>query len=924
MKLPGTAKAIEQALSQPFNLESAAIELKQLMQQDSELVNVIEQIDVIVKKNPKLIQVVREVIEDFKIQRLMNYGYRNDAVNYAKEMSVSIKIDRQNIASIGLKLPEIERIEKNSPNNFKIQGSNDFVGREYELRALHEHLQMPGAVSLLTGIEGVGKTELAVQYARKYEADYTGGICWLNAQKLMLGASIVQFVPHQNFSREVSNVWKQVQWCFERWQPIEGLVLVVLDDVMSLESCQNLLPKGDRFRVLITTKITRLQSLGKQGGRGAGEQEGRGVEERKKGLSEPYWYMEEICLNVFSPQESVEFLARLIGQKRVEREFQTAQQLCECLGYLPLGVELVGSYLVNKSPNWTISKMLHKLKQQLLRGETISRSTEIGLDTAQMGVFAAFELGWRELQPKAQHLAALLSLFAPEIFLWEWVESATELLCWVSEDVEIANEQLYDRHLIQWVEDVDGNYKIKMHPLIRKFFKVKLAAMEQAVEIKRAFAETFVAIAKKIPDSPSVELINSFKDAIPHLVEVAQNLMDVVSDEDVIWVFAGLGRFYSGQGLFAIAQSWSEQCIVVVAERLGNEHLDIAGSYNNLAAVYYAQGRYGEAESLFMEALEIRQRLLGSEHPEVATSYNNLALVYTAQGRYADAEPLFMRALELRQKLLGQTHLEVATSYNNLALVYKAQGRYADAEPLFMRTLILRQRLLGLEHPDVATSYNNLALLYNAQGKYTKAEPLFIKTLELNQRLFGTDHPEVATGYNNLALLYDAQGRYDEAELLFIKALELSQKLFGQEHPYVVTCYNNLALLYSSQERYGEAEPLFITALDLSQKLFGQEHPYVATSYSNLALLYSSQERYSDAEPLFIQALTISQRLLGQKHPQIAMSYNNLALLYYAQRKYDDAESLFIQAVEIAEESLGRNHTDTITIRNNLKLLYDN
>jgi hypothetical protein len=72
---------------------------------------------------------------------------------------------------------------------------------------------------------------------------------------------------------------------------------------------------------------------------------------------------------------------------------------------------------------------------------------------------------------------------------------------------------------------------------------------------------------------------------------VAQNVTDAVSDEDLIWVFTGLGRFYNGQGLYAIAEPWYNQCVEVVKTRLGEEHPSVAASLNNLALLYNSQGR---------------------------------------------------------------------------------------------------------------------------------------------------------------------------------------------------------------------------------------------------------------------------------------------------------------------------------------------
>ncbi|MEH1836967.1 MAG: ATP-binding protein [Nostoc sp.] len=58
------------------------------------------------------------------------------------------------------------------------RGSVHFVGRETELAMLHEDLQRKDYVAI-AGMGGVGKTELATQYARRYQEDY-GGITWFN------------------------------------------------------------------------------------------------------------------------------------------------------------------------------------------------------------------------------------------------------------------------------------------------------------------------------------------------------------------------------------------------------------------------------------------------------------------------------------------------------------------------------------------------------------------------------------------------------------------------------------------------------------------------------------------------------------------------------------------------------------------------
>ncbi len=193
-------------------------------------------------------------------------------------------------------------------------------------------------------------------------------------------------------------------------------------------------------------------------------------------------------------------------------------------------------------------------------------------------------------------------------------------------------------------------------------------------QLKRAVAAVMIDVAQTIPQTPTRHDIESVKVAIPHLAEVAHNLIDAVSDDSLICPFGGLGRYYAGQGLYKLAESWLKQCISLLKVRLGKEHLYVATIYNNLAHLYNLQGRYQEAESFYRNSLELSCKLLGEEHPDVATSYHNLANLYHLQGKYQEAESFYHNSLELRLKLLGKEHLDVANSYHNLAGLYQSQG----------------------------------------------------------------------------------------------------------------------------------------------------------------------------------------------------------------------------------------------------------
>ncbi|WP_233743244.1 tetratricopeptide repeat protein [Leptodesmis sichuanensis] len=785
------------------------------------------------------------------------------------------------------------------PSNLPHSGAIAFVGREQDLTNLHSLVQQSDriAITAIQGMGGIGKTELALQYATYHlqQGTYPAGVCWFSVRDLDLGTQLVTFArtwfgltPPDDFDLPA-----QVQYCWQRWP--DGDVLIVLDDVTAYDAIAPYLPPTEpRFKVLLTTRVNLGQSL------------------------------RSFSIDVLSEAAALDLLRAFTHPDRIDSQLPLAKHLCQWLGYLPLGLEMVGSYLA-QHPDLSLTTLQQRLDAKHLAARVLCQRQPDRTATHE-SVAAAFELSWADLNPQEQHLALILSLYALAPIPWELITPWFDQVD--AEDLEDWRDRgLVNRSLLQRV----GEHTVQLHQLLREFFRTKLATLPSPVgegpgeraDLPTAYCRQMVQIAQQIPQSPTRDQILTFTPLIPHLAEVTTTWLTSVADADLLWSFVGIARFYDGQGAYAQAAPWYERCLAACRDRLGADHPAVATSLNNLAYLYQRQGRYSEAEPLYVQALDLRQRLLGADHPAVATSLNNLAGLYESQGRYSEAEPLYVQALDLSQRLLGADHPDVATSLNNLAYLYQRQGRYSEAEPLYVQALDLRQRLLGADHPDVATSLNNLAYLYQRQGRYSEAEPLYVQALDLRQRLLGADHPAVATSLNNLAGLYESQGRYSEAEPLYVQALDLRQRLLGADHPAVATSLNNLAGLYESQGRYSEAEPLYVQALDLRQRLLGADHPDVATSLNNLAYLYQRQGRYSEAEPLYVQALDLSQRLLGADHPDVATSLNNLAYLYQRQGRYSEAEPLYVQALDLRQRLLGADHPAVATSLNNLAGLYE-
>jgi hypothetical protein len=199
-----------------------------------------------------------------------------------------------------------------TPSNLPSSGTSFFVGRDETLKRVHEQLQKSNqlAICAVSGMGGIGKTELAVQYATRHKDNYSGGLCWLQCRAGDVGTQIVNFA----LSRLGLTIPKgleppdRIGYCWQHWK--EGQVLLIYDDVTDYQEIASLLPPRDmsRFKVLLTSR----QRAGANYSR--------------------------IDLDVLDGNSSLELLRSLVGGERIDAELDRAKALCAWLGYLPLGL----------------------------------------------------------------------------------------------------------------------------------------------------------------------------------------------------------------------------------------------------------------------------------------------------------------------------------------------------------------------------------------------------------------------------------------------------------------------------------------------------------------------------------------------------------------------------------------------------------
>lgn len=206
-------------------------------------------------------------------------------------------------------------------------------------------------------------------------------------------------------------------------------------------------------------------------------------------------------------------------------------------------------------------------------------------------------------------------------------------------------------------------------------------------------------------------------------------------------------------------------------------------------------GDYNKAAGYCQRALRQAISQRGENHPEVATSYNEMAVVCSRLSEYDRAMEYHQKALTIRQALFGDKHPDVATLYSNIGSVYDNQRKDSLALEYRQKALKSMRLVYGDIHPYVSICYNNVGISYFYLGDYAHSLEYNQKALEIRKTLFGEKHPYVAISYNNLAGVYDKQGDDAKALEYFQKALDILKAIYKEDIPLTKRIEKNIASL---------------------------------------------------------------------------------------------------------------------------------
>ena len=551
-----------------------------------------------------------------------------------------------------------------SPNPF-------FTGREDLLQTLTMRFQpapstpLSQRIQMLSGMGGTGKTQLAVEYAYRYAAQYDA-VFWVRAQTVRLaktdylalaGILDLKDLEEKNKRDEQRLINAVCQWLqtHSRWL----LILDNLENLEDLKQIQAWLPKISEGHILLTTQ---LQITGR--------------------------FAQRLSLDELLEDDGAVLLLRRAGILDEQDTLATAPeemrvqaiQISTELGGLPLALDQAGAYI--EETKCSLAKYLqdyHTHEKKLLkeRGENAFDHPDPITTTVLLSQHKVYRAS-----PAASDLLKLLTFLYPDAIPEEIITvSASKLgsllgpVAADSMEWKLAIKELFTYSLMKCNSE---KHIFSIHRLVQTILKNELSQSTQRRWVMRA-----VEVVNGIFQEDDGKWRQRYSLYLPQVYACATLIeqWEMISS-DAVQLLTSAALYLQEIFHFFEAEALIRQVLTLLYRQPGGHPLIVASNLQRLAGLLVEQGKYRDAEPIYEYAFTICEHLLGVEHLDTVTIGVDFARLYFYLAQYDKAFPFLEHAYDIRERVLGPDHLEVATVLEILAALYQEQGKYAEAEPV--------------------------------------------------------------------------------------------------------------------------------------------------------------------------------------------------------------------------------------------------
>ncbi|WP_037573647.1 FxSxx-COOH system tetratricopeptide repeat protein [Phaeacidiphilus oryzae] len=784
-----------------------------------------------------------------------------------------------------------------------------FTGRAEEFARLRAQLRGGEATALLQatpsqstqalhGMGGVGKTQLAKEYAWRYRFEYDV-IWWVAADQrdlipVELG-NLAQRIDAHRMAEEgpgaspvaAPNAAYALD-ALRRGYPSKHWLLI-FDNAGEPEDLTGFLPGGSGH-VIITSRNPAWS-----------------------GVADP------INLDVFPREESIRHL--LFRVPRLTRE--QANDVAEQLGDLPLAIEQSAAWLdTTGTPVPEYLDMLHRELPPLLAAgkaneypNAVARTWNISVETL------------RQEAPAAARMLELCAFFAPEPIAMDLLYDRE-----LRRELSQVDDAISDRATLGTVFEQLGKYSlaridnqhstVQLHRLVQVVVRSSLEEDAQE-ERRRRVHQVLTAGRARIEGDVDNEANWPELDRIwPHLTpsQARTSRDDDARELMVDWV-----RYLWLRGEFDRANTIGSDLLRTWGEQFGENDRVTLALRRELGNVLRSTGRYREALEMDQETLGRQRRVSGPEHVHALISAGNVGGDLRALGRYQEALTQDEQTLQSLTNRLGPDHVRTLRMANNVALDHRLLGDYQRARGLDQQTWERRVRVLGADAPETLISESHLVRDLRDAGQIAEAVRRLERIRERMANAQGPNNLRTLVICRNLAVSYRLAGQSENALTLIRDTAERCREQYGENNPDTRTSQLTLAAEEWMAGRHREAVDLAREVHAFFAAQLGPEHPNTLGSADNLAVFLSSEslDRESRLEALDLHAATVRQleERLGDQHPFTICSTINWANTLAGHGRWEEARGIGELALDRATAWFGESHLDRAVCAANLSLV---
>jgi MinD-like ATPase involved in chromosome partitioning or flagellar assembly len=730
-----------------------------------------------------------------------------------------------------------------------------FTGREGEIRRLRAHLRshsgadaLPGPVPLvLHGLGGVGKTEIALEYAHRFACAYDA-IWWVDGDAAALDTGRFGRGPWSPGSP------------YPRW-------LVVCDDADGLERVTHRLPPG-AGHLLLTSRGTAWQDL-----------------------------VYTLRVEVLPRRDSVRLLRRYVPM-----EPDQAGELAMLLGDLPSALATAGAWLASTGTpvheylrhverhglagvEHTWSQSLDRLRDEHPTAHHLLRlcailAPEIGLEIVYADEFAAAiapvdpataARPYRALLVQQINRLALLRLDVGrrEIHIHRLLQHLVRSRLGGDELAEIRHRVHGVFAALRPTDEVDDPVTWPRFRLLWPHLDHCAAASGDNPLVRELVLDRvrYTALAGDFAEGHALATAT---DAVWRTMTGDASRRQLLRLRHLL---AGLSRELGG---FQAAYALDDEVLAGQRELLGPDHPETLATAGGLAADLRALGRYADALALDLGTHDACTAALGPDHRVTMAVRDGLATSRRLAG--AD-EPVDHDAYEARQRLLGPGHPRTLAAGAVLGRDLRESGDYAGSVAVLRTVRGATEETFGPDAVPTLLASANLAVSLRCAGLANLAAPHLEEAYEqLNDRL-GPTNPHTLSCRHSRAANLIALGHLDSAAMELAQVQLAYESEVGPRHPYVLACANNRAVVCRATDNLPFARSLIGEADRGTREVLGPDHPHTLAVRANLAIFHAEDGDLATAREIAADTAESSLRRLGPMHPDVLRCQANLAMM---------------------------------------------